>query len=253
MSNLVRWWPVVLGAGVIGVTTAFYLARAGHEVTVVERQEGVALETSFANAGEVSPGYASPWAAPGIPVKALKWLFMEHAPLIVQPKPDWAKLSWMARMLMNCTADAYAVNKSRMVRLAEYSRDCLIQLRADTGISYDERTQGTLQLFRTQQQLDGIASDIAILKDYGVPYEVLDQAGFVKAEPALALTQDKFVGGLRLPNDETGDCFKFTQRLAAMAAELGVKFRTGTRIQALVRAGDAIEGVKIDGGKVVKQ
>ena len=114
---------IVLGAGVIGVTSAYYLAKEGHEVTVIDRQPGPALETSFANAGEISPGYASPWAAPGVPVKALKWMFQEHAPLIIQPKMDLTKLSWMARMLMNCTSEAYAVNKSRMVRLAEYSRD----------------------------------------------------------------------------------------------------------------------------------
>lgn len=134
---------VVLGAGVIGVTSAWYLARAGHEVTVIDRQDGPALETSFANAGEVSPGYASPWAAPGIPLKAMKWLFMRHAPLIIQPRADWATISWMARMLSNCTA-AYAVNKSRMVRLAEYSRDCLIDLRADTGIPAMTSGQGHL-------------------------------------------------------------------------------------------------------------
>ena len=131
---------VILGAGVIGVTSAWYLAKAGHEVTVIDRQPGPALETSFANAGEISPGYASPWAAPGIPMKAVKWLFMRHAPLIIQPRPDLAKIEWVARMLTNCTSKAYGINKSRMVRLAEYSRDCLIDLRKTTGISYDERT-----------------------------------------------------------------------------------------------------------------
>ena len=181
---------VVLGAGVIGVTSAWYLAKAGHEVTVIDRQPAAALETSFANAGEISPGYASPWAAPGIPLKALKWMFMEHAPLIIQPRPDWAKLSWMARMLMNCTASAYAVNKSRMVRLAEYSRDCLMELRAETGISYDERTQGTLQLFRTEKQVAAAEKDIAVLKADGVAFEVLDadtQAYFVAATMIIAV------------------------------------------------------------------
>ena len=144
---------VVLGAGVIGVTSAYYLAKAGHSVTVIDRQPGPALETSFANAGEVSPGYSSPWAAPGVPVKAMKWLFMKHAPLILHPTADAATWRWMLALLRNCTAERYKVNKGRMVRLAEYSRDCLADLRVETGIRYDERMQGTLQVFRTQKQI----------------------------------------------------------------------------------------------------
>src|SRR5580700_5241438 len=220
----------VLGGGVIGVTTAYYLAKAGHQVTVLDRQRGPALETSFANAGEISPGYASPWAAPGIPVKALRWLLMRHAPLILRPTFDLAMVTWLVRLLRNCTAGRYAVNKSRMVRLAEYSRDCLIALRAETGISYDERMKGTLQLFRTVKQLDGAAKDIEVLAEGGVPFEVLDPDGCVAAEPALATVREKITGGLRLPNDETGDCFKFTNALAAMASALGVKHEYGTTI-----------------------
>jgi D-amino-acid dehydrogenase len=120
-------------------------------------------------------------------------------------------------MLANCTERAYALNKSRMVPIAEYSRDCLKALRAETGIGYDDRAQGTLQLFRTQAQLDGIAKDVEVLQAVRVPFEVLDRAGFCRVEPALKLTQEKFVGALRLPNDETGDCFLFTNRLAEMA------------------------------------
>src|SRR3546814_3842328 len=155
---------VILGSGVIGVTSAYYLAKAGHEVVVLDRQPGPGLETSFANAGEVSPGYASPWAAPGIPLKALKGLFMQHAPLIVRPRPDPAMWAWMLKMLRNCTPERYAVNKGRMVRVAEYSRDVLKDLRAQTGIAYDERMRGTLQLFRYRKQVDGTAGDIAVLK-----------------------------------------------------------------------------------------
>lgn len=241
---------VVLGAGVIGVTSAWYLARAGHEVTVIDRQPAAALETSFANAGEISPGYASPWAAPGIPLKALKWMFQEHAPLIIQPKPDWAKLSWMARMLMNCTASAYAVNKSRMVRLAEYSRDCLIDLRSETGITYDERTQGTLQLFRTEKQVAAAEKDIAVLKADGVAFEVLDADACVAAEPGLAGAKARIAGGLRLPGDETGDCFKFTQSLARMAEAQGVTFRHGVGIDRLEAEGDRIVAVHTSEGRV---
>ena len=180
---------LVLGGGVIGVTTAYYLANSGHEVTVVDRQAEPALETSFANAGEVSPGYASPWAGPGVPIKAIKWLLMKHGPLVIRPKLDPAMWAWLFKMLRNCTSARYAINKSRMIPLAEYSRDCLRVLRAETEIHYDERSRGTLQLFRTQAQIDGTAGDIAVLKQYGVPYEVLDRDGCVGAEPALAALQ----------------------------------------------------------------
>jgi D-amino-acid dehydrogenase len=241
---------VVLGAGVIGTTTAYYLALSGHEVTVIDRQPSPALETSFANAGEISPGYASPWAAPGIPAKAVKWLMMRHAPLIVQPMPDLAKISWVAKMLLNCTSAAYGVNKSRMVRLAEYSRDCLIDLRKTTGITYDERTQGTLQLFRTQKQVDGAYKDIKVLKEDGVAFEVLDADGCIAAEPALADKRHKIAGGLRLPGDETGDCYKFTNRLAEMAAAAGVTFRYGITVERLELAMGRVTAVQTDAGRI---
>ena len=239
---------LVLGGGVIGVASAYFLAKAGHQVEVVDRQSGPALETSFANAGEVSPGYSAPWAGPGVPIKAIKWMLMQHSPLVIWPLLDPAMWRWGAMMLANCTEKAYALNKSRMVPLAEYSRDVMKVLRAETGIAYDDRAQGTLQLFRTQKQLDSIGGDVAVLKQYGVPFEVLDREGFCKVEPALKLTQEKFVGALRLPGDETGDCFKFTNRLAEMAAELGVVFRWNTRIDALQVGGGAVTGVHTDAG-----
>lgn len=241
---------VILGSGVIGVTSAWYLAEAGHEVIVIDRQEGPALETSFANAGEISPGYASPWAAPGVPMKAVKWLMMKHAPLILRPHADMAMLRWLVAMLGNCNARDYAINKSRMVRLAEFSRDCLIALRKETGIRYDERSQGTLQLFREEKQLEGIGKDIAVLKADGVPFEVLDRAGCIAAEPGLAASTAPIVGGLRLPHDETGDCFKFTNALAAMAAAKGVEFRNGINIQRLVEEDGRIVRVDTDKGSV---
>ncbi|MBN8847877.1 MULTISPECIES: D-amino acid dehydrogenase [unclassified Sphingomonas] len=241
---------IVLGAGVIGVTSAYYLSRAGHEVTVIDRQPGPALETSFANAGEVSPGYASPWAAPGIPQKAVRWLLMKHAPLILRPKPDAAMLRWLAMMLRNCTEARYALNKSRMVGLAEFSRDELKRLRGTLGIAYDERAQGTLQLFRTEKQLAGAAKDMAVLDDFGVDYELLDRAGCVAAEPGLAATSDKFVGGLCLPGDETGDCRMFTRALAERAAAEGVEFRYDTVIEALEHDGRRVSGVRTSAGVV---
>lgn len=240
----------VLGGGVIGTSTAYYLAKAGHEVTVIERQPATALETSFANAGQVSPGYSAPWAAPGLPLKAIKWLFMRHRPLVIWPQADPAFWRWSIAMLRNCTVERYDRNKSHMVRIAEYSRDCLRQLRNETGLTYDERSLGTLQLFRTQQQLDASASDIAILKRYNVPYQLLDRAGCVAHEPALAQVSEKFVGGLRLPGDETGDCFKFTQRLATLAQQNGVEFRYNTQVLGIEYSGQRITGLRLDQGIV---
>ena len=239
---------LVLGAGVIGVTAAYELAGAGHEVTVVERQRGPALETSFANAGEVSPGYSAPWAGPGVPMKAIKWLAMHHRPLVIRPHFDLAFVRWVAAMLRNCTTARYEVNKSRMVRLAEYSRDCLKALRAATAVAYDERMQGTLQLFRTQKQFDASAGDIAVLRGSGVAFELLDRDGCIRHEPALSRVREKFVGGLLLPGDETGDCFKFTQALATLAAGRGVDFRFGTTIAGLSHGNGQVLGVATDAG-----
>ncbi|WP_062230607.1 D-amino acid dehydrogenase [Aureimonas sp. N4] len=238
----------VLGAGVIGVTSAWYLAKAGHEVTVIDRQAGPALETSFANAGEVSFGYCSPWAAPGIPKKAIKWLMMEHAPLILRPKMDAAMLRWLTRMLRNCTAERYAINKSRMLRLADYSRTSLAELRRDTNIEYDQRMKGTIQLFRTREQLDASLKDQKALSEDGIAYEVLDPEGCIRMEPALAHAREKIVGGLLTPNDETGDCFKFTNGLAERAEARGVRFAYGRTIQGLRIEGGRCLGVETDRG-----
>jgi len=160
---------IVLGSGVIGTTTAWYLAQRGARVTVIDRQPGAALETSYANAGQVSPGYSTPWAAPGIPLKAMKWLFQRHAPLAIRADGSLFQLRWMAQMLANCSSARYTVNKERMMRVSEYARDCLRTLRADTGIAYEERSRGTLQLFRTQAQLDAAQRDIAVLRSAACP------------------------------------------------------------------------------------
>jgi len=242
---------LVLGAGVIGTTTAYYLAKAGHEVTVVDRQPGAGLETSFGNAGEVSPGYSSPWAGPGIPQKAIKWLMMAHPPLILRPMLDPQMLRWVVQILLNCTASRYAVNKARMVRVAEYSRDVLKALRTDTGIAYDERMQGTLQLFREQKQVDAAHKDTEVLDEYGVAYEVLDRAGCLRAEPGLANSPAAIAGGLRLPGDETGDCHIFTTRLAELAAGLGVGFRYSTTIEGIDVEAGKVAGVRTSAGRLM--
>ncbi|ROR14820.1 D-amino acid dehydrogenase [Erwinia sp. JUb26] len=235
---------VILGSGVVGVASAWYLAQAGHEVTVIDRQPDAALETSAGNAGQISPGYAAPWAAPGVPLKAVKWMFQRHAPLAIRLDGSRFQLEWMWQMLRNCDMSHYQQNKSRMVRISEYSRDCLKALRLETGIAYEGRQGGTLQLFRTAQQYESAAKDIAVLKEAGVPYELLEAADLARVEPALATTQHKLTGGLRLPNDETGDCQLFTQRLARMAAEAGVNFRFNMQVDALLQEGNQIRGVK---------
>ncbi len=242
---------VVLGSGVVGVTSAWYLRQQGHEVTVIDREPDAALETSAANAGQISPGYAAPWAAPGVPLKAIKWMFQRHAPLAISLDGSGFQLKWMWQMLRNCDTRHYMENKGRMVRLAEYSRDCLKALRASTGIAYEGRQGGTLQLFRTEQQYENAAKDIAVLEDAGVPYQLLESHRLAEVEPALADVAHKLTGGLQLPNDETGDCQLFTQRLARMAAEAGVVFRYNTPVDSLLYEGNQIYGVQC-GAEVFK-
>ena len=242
---------VVLGSGVVGVTSAWYLRQQGHGVTVIDREPDAALETSAANAGQISPGYAAPWAAPGVPLKAIKWMFQRHAPLAISLDGAGFQLKWMWQMLRNCDTRHYMENKGRMVRLAEYSRDCLKALRASTGIAYEGRQGGTLQLFRTEQQYENAAKDIAVLEDAGVPYQLLESHRLAEVEPALADVAHKLTGGLQLPNDETGDCQLFTQRLARMAAEAGVVFRYNTPVDRLLYEGNQIYGVQC-GAEVVK-
>ncbi|ORM87105.1 D-amino acid dehydrogenase small subunit, partial [Mixta gaviniae] len=188
--------------------------------------------------------YAAPWAAPGVPLKAMKWMFQRHAPLAIRLDGSRFQLEWMWQMLRNCDIRHYQENKGRMVRIAEYSRDCIKALREQTGINYEGRQGGTLQLFRTAQQYESASKDIAVLKEAGVPYELLEAHQLSRVEPALAATHHKLTGGLRLPNDETGDCQLFTQRLAEMAAQAGVTFRFNTPVDQLLREGNRIVGVK---------
>lgn len=230
----------VLGAGVVGLTSAYYLAKKGFSVTVIDRQSGPALETSFANAGQISPGYSAPWAAPGIPFKAMKWLLQKHAPLKVSPKPEMEKIEWIGKMLGQCTTSAYSTNKSRMMSLAEYSRDQFITLRKELGIQYDDRQGGTLQLFRTDKQVDASQKDIKVLKELAVPHQVLSARQCIEVEPGLAPVEHKLKGGLRLTGDETGDCFQFCQKLHQVCLDLGVEFRFGV----------SVTGLKISSGKV---
>jgi len=226
---------IILGAGVIGTTLAYYLAKNGQEVTVIDRQQDVGLETSFANAGQISPGYASPWAAPGVPLKAIKWLTQNHAPLAVKPDGSFYQLLWIIEFLKNCQKRRYSVNKERMVRLANYSKNCLIELRHDLDLHYDDNALGTLQIFRTQKQLDSVLKkDVPVLKQTQVEHKVLTSNDIKNVEPALEAVAHKIVGALHLPHDETGDCFLFTKQLAHKAKQLGVKFIFNTSIDKIL-------------------
>lgn len=236
---------LVLGSGVIGVTNAYYLAKAGHEVTVIDRQPAAALETSYANAGQISPGYSSPWSAPGVPLKAVKWMMQDLAPLRIQPALDPVLFKWMTKMLGNCTESAYRVNKSRMLRIAEYSRDSMKELNDEVSLNYDQRFGGTLQIFRTEKQVAASKADIAILNECGVEYEVLDSQACVEKEPALVHVKEKIIGGLRLPGDGTGDCFKFTHGLVTECEKLGVTFIYNAEVKELVLEANEIQGVKL--------
>lgn len=239
---------LVLGAGVIGVTSAYYLAKAGCDVTVVERRDAVASETSFGNLGEVSPGYSAPWAAPGIPAKALRWMFQRHAPLVLRMRYDPALMAWLVRLLKRCNRDDYRSSKISMFALAEYSRSELERLRGELGIRYDERTRGTLQLFRSKVQSAAAALDVSILEEMGVVHHRLSADECVAIEPGLAHARGPIEGGLRLPSDETGDCRKFTDALAQQARALGVVFRFGTTVRELQYEAGAVCSVLTSAG-----
>lgn len=237
---------VVLGGGVVGVCTAYFLAKEGVDVIVLEACADVGMGTSYANAGQISPGYSTPWAAPGMPLKALSWMFQKHAPLSVGWDGSLFQLRWMLRWFSNCNEASYMKNKERMMRISEYSRDCLQQLRAQTGIAYEHRCAGTLQLFRKESQVDAARKDIRVLHECGVPFELLDRDAVFRAEPGLEGASDLIAGGLRLPKDETGDCRLFTEELSKMAKALGVRFHFGFRVKKLLNVGDKIAGVQYE-------
>ncbi|HSK40062.1 MAG TPA: FAD-dependent oxidoreductase, partial [Arenibaculum sp.] len=239
---------IVLGAGVIGVTTAHYLRELGHEVTVVDRNSGPAMETSFGNAGGVCPGFAGPWAAPGMPLKVAKWMFQPSAPLLFRPRMDPRQWTWLAQFLANCSQERFALNKERMQRIAQYSKTCLVRLREDTRIAYDNETSGVLQLFRTQSELDGGARSAAVLERFGIAHRIVDRREALAIEPALARSRADFAGGLHLPDDETGDCHIFTRRLSALLERRDVRFSFDTAVLGLNGSGERIDGVRTNRG-----
>ena len=234
---------MVLGAGVIGTSCAYYLDKAGHDVVVLDRQSGPALETSFANAGGICPGFAGPWAAPGMPARVARWLFGHHAPIVLHPRLDPYQWRWLLLFLRNCTPERFARNKARMQRIAHYSKACLKDLRADTGIAFDHGSGGVLQVFRTEEELAAAGNSARVLAEFGVAHRIVDAQEAMAIEPALRAATVKLTGGLHLPDDETGDCHKFTGALAELLSRRGVTFKFNTTVQRLRLEGERVTGV----------
>jgi D-amino-acid dehydrogenase len=239
---------IVLGAGVVGTTAAWYLARAGHEVTVVERQGAAALETSFANGGQISASNAAPWANPGVPAKLLQWLGQEDAPLLFRPSADWRQWWWGARFLAECLPLRARENTRRLQALALYSRDCLTELRHETGIEYDRLARGILHFYTDEEEFDAAAAEAERARRAGVECEAKSAEGCIAVEPALRHASEQILGGVHFPSDESGDACRFTQALARHAeAAAGVRFLFGRSIKRLDAAGGRVREVVLAG------
>jgi D-amino-acid dehydrogenase len=238
---------IVLGAGLTGVTSAWYLRQAGHSVTVIDRQRAAGLETSFANGGQISASHPEPWANPGAPAQVLRWLGREDAPLLFRPQADWRQWSWGLRFLLECLPGRTRRNTLAIARLALHSRDCLHRLLAETGIEFDRLQTGILHLFFSPRDFADAGRRAALLHELGMRAEVLDARACAGVEPALAQCRDALRGGLYAPEDETGDALAFTQRLAARCIQAGVTFRHELDILALEGDGGALRGVTVAG------
>ena len=236
---------IVMGAGVVGVTTAWYLHQAGHEVTVLERNRGAACETSFGNGGQISVSHAEPWANPSAPLKLLKWLGREDAPLLFRLRADPAQWRWGLQFLRECSAERTRHNMLQLINLGTYSRASLQALREETGIQYDHLTKGIMHFYTSQKDFDEALEPARIMQEMGVVREIITPDRVVEIEPALASARNQLAGATFTPADESGDVNLFTTRLAALAAEKGVKFRYGVRIQKLLVAGGEMQGVEL--------
>ncbi|UCH49772.1 MAG: D-amino acid dehydrogenase [Betaproteobacteria bacterium] len=239
---------LVLGAGVVGVTSAWYLAKAGHEVTVIDRESAAGLETSFANGGQISVGQAEPWANPGAPAKIIKWLGREDAPLMFRMRADLRQWSWGLRFLFECLPWRTRANTLRILRLAIYSRARLQALRRETGIEYDHLTRGILRIHTDQKDFEAARNRLRMLLSYGLAVSVRSPAEVNKIEPALRDSEVRIVGGIYAADDESGDAFLFSQRLAELASKEGVSFGYNVEIERLLNEGDVISGVAVRAG-----
>ena len=236
---------IVLGAGLLGVTSAYFLSQLGHEVTVIDRQATPGAETSFANGGQISVSHAEPWANPSAPLKVLQWLGQEDAPLLFRLRADMRQWLWGLSFLRNCTPARTRHNIEQIVNLGTYSRDTLQQLRAATGIQYDQRTQGILHFYTNQKEFDGALAPAEQMRALGCERQVISADEAVRIEPALAHIRPQLAGATFTAEDESGDANRFTRELAQRCEAAGVHFRMGHHITALREVGGQIDHVEV--------
>ena len=241
---------IVLGAGIIGTASAWFLNKSGHDVTVIERQPGAAQETSFANGCQISVSHAEPWANPAAPMKVLKWLGKEDAPLLYRFRPEWLQWKWGMHFLRECTPGRTADNIRQIVSIAEYSRQTLQSVRAETGVDYDCLTRGILHFYTSHKEFEESLPAAKLMRDLGCPRDSIDADAVVRIEPALARMRDKIVGGDFTATDESGDVYKFTSGLATKAQEAGVKFQFNTTVTRLLTEGTGA-AAKITGVEII--
>jgi D-amino-acid dehydrogenase len=241
---------IVLGSGIIGTASAWFLNQAGHEVTVIDRQPGSAQETSFANGGQISVSHAEPWANPAAPMKVLKWLGQEDAPLLYRFRPEWLQWKWALQFLRECTPKRTDYNIRQIVALCEYSRQTLMALRTDTGIDYDCLTRGILHFYTDQKEFDQSLPAAKLMRDLGCQRDSISADEVVRIEPALSGIRNKIVGGDFTASDESGDIYKFSNGLADRARQAGVEFRYNTTVTRLLTEG-AGAAAKITGVEVI--
>ena len=241
---------VVLGAGIIGTTSAYFLAKQGHEVTVIDRQDSVSMETSHANAGCLSYGFTSPWASPGLPFSVLKWVLTGRSPLIINPNMSVETVKFLYRMFKNCNSRSYEINKSRMLRVANYSQKALLEIETDFDLYYEQKKQGSLQLFWDSKEIEKAHKDIAILDKFNINSKLLSAEECVKIEPGLQYVKNKLAGGIQFMDDFTGNCYLFSTEVYKKCVEMGVNFEFNTEIKSLQISNDKIASVSTDSGEI---
>ncbi len=241
---------IVIGAGVVGLLTAFELYKDGHDVLIVERREGAGLETSFGNAGGLCPGFAGPWAAPGMPAKALKWMFASAAPLKIRPKLDPAQWRWLLAFTRACTPADFARNKRAMQTIAHYSAARLDAMRTETGLAFDHATGGVLQTFETPDEMAAGRISASVLEEFGVAHRLVEPGDIPSIEPGLAEARVEFSGALHLPNDQTGDAHLFCRAMQTWLDNAGVRFQPNTDVRSIAVEGGAVVGVDTADGRL---
>jgi D-amino-acid dehydrogenase len=240
---------IVLGAGIVGTASAWFLNKAGHEVTVIDRQPAVAQETSFANGCQISVSHAEPWANPSAPLKILQWLGKEDAPLLYRFRPEWLQWRWGLEFLKQCTPSHTANNIRQIIAIAEYSRQILQSVREETQIEYDALTKGILHFYTDEKEFQHSLPSAQLMRELGCPRHTISTEEVIRLEPALQAMREKIVGGDYTANDESGDVHKFALGLASHASNAGVQFQFNTLITKLIKEGTGssarITGVEI--------